>query len=298
MEGRHMQEFSREERLKRSVERIARLSTIPDVLRRVFEVVDDERSSVSDLVKVIERDQALATKIIAMANTAFYGGGKVKNIPAAAVRLGFDMIRDLALSASVFNISKNTGLSHLRGLWQHSFEVATAAGIIARRTGLVKKEDAFLAGLVNDIGRAILYQIFGYEYELVSAPGRAGLLEREELSFGAPHPVVGAWFVERYRFPRDCILSVRFHHSTEVRLKGNNAYPIELVVCLANLIASEGKEGFEADLIPPDDISSIAKAVNLDEEAMDEVREELKGLSSVIGEFYGESPGSPGKERG
>ncbi|MBI5810816.1 MAG: HDOD domain-containing protein [Deltaproteobacteria bacterium] len=256
------------ERLRASVEGILKVSTIPATLQRVFEVIEDDRSAMDDLVEVIERDPPLAGRIVGVANSAFYGmGRKVKNLPNAAVILGFNMIRNLAVSVSVFSSLTDEHGRLLKGLWRHSFKVALSASLIAERTGLAKKEDAFLAGLINDLGRVILYQLFRDEYMKVSEGGGAGIQQREEEAFGAPHTAVGAWFVDRYKFPRECVMSINFHHEPERCLSGGALARTHLVplVYLAGFIVSEGKSGFEFDFSPSPSHAEIISSVCMDD---------------------------------
>lgn len=275
------------EELKAMVENMGNVSTIPMTLKKVIEVVGDDRSSIADLVKVIEHDQSLASRIIAVSNSAFYGfRGQVKSIPNAAVILGFDMVRNLAVSVSLFKSTNS--LKFMEKLWVHSFEVATASSLVADRTGLVKKEDAFLAGLINDLGRVILYQLYGDEYLKASSAGRGVLLEREEETFGATHSMVGRWFADAYKFQKECVLSIEAHHAPERYLSNYRAGSLQLIpiVYFADLIVSGDKEGFEFDLTPSPKHAEIMEAVYLDPAGLKEIKKELSGLEEVLNDFY------------
>ncbi len=275
------------EELKALVENMVNVSTIPMTLKKVIEVVGDENSSTSDLVKVIEHDQSLASRIIAVSNSAFYGfRGQVKSIPHAAVILGFDMVRNLAVSVSLFKATNS--LKYLEKLWIHSFKVAMASSLLAERTGLVKKENAFLAGLINDLGRVILYQLYGDEYIKASSSGREVLLEREEEAFGATHSMVGKWFADSYKFQKECVLSIEAHHAPERYLTNYRAGSLHLIpiVYLADMLVSEGEEGFEFDLSPSPNHAEIMEAIYLDETGLREVKEALSGQEDEANTFY------------
>jgi HD-like signal output (HDOD) protein len=275
------------EELKALVENMVNVSTIPTTLKKVIEVVGDEKSSTSDLVKVIGHDQSLASRIIAVSNSAFYGfRGQVKSIPHAAVILGFDMVRNLAVSVSLFKSTNS--LKYLEKLWIHAFKVATASSLLADRTGLVKKEDAFLAGLINDLGRVILYQLYGDEYIRASSAGRGLLLEREEEAFGATHSMVGKWFADSYKFQKDCVFSIEAHHTPERYLTNYRTGSLQIIplVYFADMIVSEGEEGFEFDLTPSPNHAEIMEAVYLDEAGLQEVKEALSSQEDVINTFY------------
>lgn len=275
------------EELKAAVEEILKVYTIPVVLKRVLEVVENERSSISDLVDVIQHDQALSSKIVATANTAFYGFRRnIASIPGAAVTLGFNMVRSLAVSVSVFRCASGDR-EFLKNLWQHSFEAALASSLIAERTGIAKKEEAFLAGLIHDLGRAILYQIYGEKYQRVSAEGAdEGLSERETKAFGANHSQVGAWFIDKFRFPRECVLAVEYHHGPR-EYEGNRfAQNLASIVRIADFIVMGGKKEKGAEEAPSEKLTAIMKSVYLDGEGIKEIREKLSEMEEMIREFY------------
>ena len=265
------------EQLRQSVVSMADLSTIPTTLKHVLEVIEDENASMSDLAKIIEQDQALAAKVMAVSNSAFYGyGGRVKSISQATVILGFNMVRNLAISVSLFDTSNKKAAKFLTRLWIHSFEVACVSALLTDRTGLGKKENAFLAGLISDLGRVILYQIFEQKYLDVYGNGGSGVMERERAAFGATHSEVGAWFAEGFRFQKECILTIENHHCPE-RLLSNfrtGSHPLVALVYLADVIVSSDKEGEEVDIIISPEHDAVIEAVYLDTESINEIHEE------------------------
>lgn len=275
-----------EKEMRATVEGILKVYTIPVILKKVLEVVENERSSISDLVEVIQHDQALSSKIVATSNTVFYGFRRnISSIPNAAVILGLNMVRSLAVSVSVFRCASGD-LAFLKKLWQHSFETALAASLISERTGLVKKEDAFLAGLIHDLGRAILYQIHGEKYLRLSAEGaEEGLPDREVAAFGASHSQVGAWFVDKYRFPKECVFAIEYHHDPENHEENNTAKTLASIVHLADFIAMKGKKEMASEP-PSEKLAGIMKAIYLDEQGVEEIKEKLSGMEDMIKEFY------------
>ena len=150
------------------------------------------RTPYTDL-KVIERDQAIAMRVVAASNAAYYGfSGKIRTISQAILILGFDLVRGLAITTTVFNSMPAKEKDRLLELWAHSFETAQAAALIAQRTGAIEKESAFLAGLFHDIGRPVLLQTC--ETETGISPFDRNTLEEEEEAFGANHAEAGSWF--------------------------------------------------------------------------------------------------------
>ncbi|MEE9543620.1 MAG: HDOD domain-containing protein [Thermodesulfobacteriota bacterium] len=278
-------------RLKKTVEELVRLSTIPVSLKKILEVIENERASHKDLVSAIEHDQSLASRIVSMANTAFYGYAReVKDIQTAVTILGFNMVRNLAISTSLFKLNGNHGAmaDKLRKLWTHSYEVAVASALIAERTGLAKKDEAFLSGLIADIGRVILYQIYGEVYMKVSNYGREGLLIREEEAFGGDHQMVGAWFLNHYKFSKECVISLKEHHTPEKFLSDYRSGSLQLIaiVYIADIITTRNREGFEFDLSRSASHEEIMEAIYLDEAGAKEIEDIMANMEDSISGFY------------
>ena len=280
--------------LRIRIEGLRSISTIPAVQQKILEVVDDEDASIKDLEEVLKHDHALASRIVAISNAAFYGQSrKVDSISQAILILGFNMVKCLAISVSILGSMGSTHhLFDIKRLWLHSFKVANASVVIAAKNGIVNSEMAFLSGLLHDIGRAILFQLFGEEYLVVSLQGREGLLEREESAFGATHSMVGAWFAERYLMPKGCVAAIQFHHDPNsheiVKSQGLNEWR-ELIaaVNLADSIVS-GDKGDEliddSTLLPWSD--DVLKTLGIEASDVDEIKEILSEREESMKAFY------------
>lgn len=277
------------EKIKDAIEGMLKIHTIPAVMQKILDVVEDERASIADLVGVVQLDPALAAKVIGTANTASYGFRRnVSSLASASVVLGFKMVKSLAVSVSVFKCSNRTDCAYTRELWHHSFEVALGASLLAQKTGMVKKDEAFLAGLIHDLGRAILYQIHGEKYVKVYDAGLEGLLEREAGIFGADHSQVGAWFVDKYKFPKECVTAVEFHHRPEEIGAGADKYARNLasIVYVADCMVPENEKDGRTDPVLSPAHAEILKSLHLDDDKLKEVKEEFAALEGAIREFY------------
>lgn len=237
---------SKKEALREQVNRILKVSTIPSVVSQIISVTEDSGSNVHDLEKVIEHDQAIASRVVGLSNAVYYGfPRKITSISQAVLVLGFDMVKGLAVSTAVFEGFNASAREMTTALWRHSFETAMAAVLVAERSGIVNKDTAFLAGLLHDIGRPILYQIFGDEYCRLTQEDANSIIQLEEEAFGAGHDEVGSWFADKCNLPSSCINSIRFHHSPESfhsPLNGNPLSVLVPIVYLANLIVLDGHE--------------------------------------------------------
>lgn len=275
----------RKEALRLKIQEIMKISTVPSVLKRILEVTDDPRSGVSDLEKVIEHDQAIAARVVAVSNAVFYGfPRKISSITQAILVLGFEMVKGLAISTTVFNSVQTRDRSSLVALWTHSFETAMASVLIAQKTGLVNKESAFLAGLLHDIGRPIIFQTCGHEYLELCAFDRNCLTKEEEV-FGASHAEAGAWFADKCKLPEDCVKAIRHHHSPEACMEGNTPLPpLVAIVYLANLIVSEAREPYA--LVSPEAHSRILGQLKLTPQELELFAQEISALRGAISSYY------------
>lgn len=234
------------DKLRSMVDGMSSLATIPAILKKIMDLTSSEKTDISDLEKVIKHDKAITARIIGISNSGYYGfSGKVKSISQAILILGFEMVKNLAISTSMFqNVSPEKRV-RLQSMWQHSFEVAMAAGIIATKSGAAPKEAAFTAGLLHDIGRAVLFQIFDEKYFEEALPDN--LLKREDEAFGATHMEVGYWFARKCGVPEECVRAIKYHHTPEMCVDipvNSPQYNLIVITYIANLMVSKGVECF------------------------------------------------------
>ena len=194
--------------LKVVVDRIEELPTLPQVAAKIMRLIDDPASSAQDIHKVMSRDTALAGKMLKLVNSAFYGlPHKVSNLNQAIVLLGFNTIKSLALSVSVFGVfGKGRGARSFdrERYWRHSVGSACIYRVLARKVKMVDPETAFVAGLLHDIGKLVLDQYAAPELGQVideAEKRKCAFVEAERALFGTDHSAVGGWLVDRWGFP-------------------------------------------------------------------------------------------------
>jgi len=261
----------RKEALKGRINEMTNVSTVPVVLKKIMELTGNPNTEIHDLVSAIEMDQAIAMRVVAASNAAFYGFSKrVNSISQAILVLGFDMVKGLAITTTVFNSIPGGGKERLLSLWAHSFEAAQAAILIARKTGLAAPEPAFFAGLLHDLGHPILFHACGDEPAI--DPFGDNSIEDEQDAFGASHSEAGAWFAERFNLPEECVQAIRHHHNPEELATPEKLPALVAITYLAN-VAVRGKGN--SPLSP--DHEAIMTALNLTEEDLEEIAEEIIG---------------------
>ena len=200
------------------LERILRCPTLPSlpmVAMRVLELTQDENVSVDELARTIQNDQAIAAKVLKTVNSSFYGLRKpCATIAQAMVMLGLAAVKSLALSFSLVSSlgSSDDEFDHV-AYWRRGLYTGVAAKLIAHEAGKEFEDEAFLGGLLQDIGMMAMYQGLGQAYLRVTlAAGHHRELVKHELaSLEIQHPDIGAMLAERWKLPRNLMMPVKYH---------------------------------------------------------------------------------------
>jgi|SRR5579871_245025 len=207
--------------LRELVSRIISLPSLPAVHTQLIASLDNPELSSRELGDIIAQDVAMTAKILQIANSAFFGLYRYVASPAeAAVYLGVDTIRALALSTGAFTALQTTGLAQslITQLQHHSTMTGLVASAIAKAENLPKKncDSAMVAGLLHDVGKLVLAANCPQEYEVVlSTVKKDGVAcyEVERQMFGATHADIGAYLLYLWALPDLVCKAVGFHHS-------------------------------------------------------------------------------------
>jgi HD-like signal output (HDOD) protein len=273
------------------VRRVTEISTLPQVALKVIRVAKDPDSGAADLKAVVEGDPALGARVLRMVNSAAYGvRATVTNLQQAISYLGFNQVRNLALTASVSGLFKKNeqyGTYRRNMLWRHLVSVGIGARLVARRCRLPNFEDAFLAGLLHDIGIVLEDQHAHAQFCRVIQELREDttLSEVEKKHLGFDHCMLGAAVADAWQFPTPVRAAIRFHHASYGYRDDDSAIvrcvEIANVICTLRGISSVGMrlvkpplETFQAMGFQKEDVFILA--TDLDQElAMSESLFEL-----------------------
>lgn len=205
--------------LREDLDRIESVPMLPELVGRVLAMMDDPNVTAYQLANVVSKDQSLVSSILKIVNSAYYGFlWRISSVSQAVVLLGFRTIRNLALASTV--MSSLSGESQTRSFdrrvhWRHSIATAAATTVLAKRWKKAQPEEAFLAGLVHDIGRVILDQHFPEEFDKVVTLAMAeqlSLTEAEERIFGLTHADIGRHVAQKWQFPDNIVAAIGDHH--------------------------------------------------------------------------------------
>jgi len=260
------------------------LPTLPHILLRLIEACNHDRGDSKELSAIIEKDPSLSIKILRMVNSAYYGlPHRVENIRRAVTILGTNAIRNIAICTSVYEVfdqgKGNPGVN-LKLFWWHSLKCAVLSRLIAKKTSYSHTDEAFLSGLLHDIGRLVLSVNFPEQYaELLEAcKDKQYLLLDGEARLGATHCEIGAWLLHRWKlqpFMGDAIL---YHHESKNKIF--NALPLVQIVYVANALCQEPIQGVEESPKVAEDVVGF-KGIEI-EEFLSQADEETKQVAQSL----------------
>lgn len=193
------------------------LPTLPAVAVRVIDLTSNPNVSLDELASVIQNDQALAARMLKTVNSTFYGLRRpCSNISQALVMLGLSTVKSLALSFSlVSSLGSRAGEGFdFVAYWRRGLYSAVAAKCIARAAGVLQEDEAFLGGLLQDIGMVAMHRALSARYLEVLAESRGDhrqLIRCELAALELQHPDVGAMLATRWKLPAELIIPVRYH---------------------------------------------------------------------------------------
>ncbi|MFN0136870.1 MAG: HDOD domain-containing protein [Phycisphaerae bacterium] len=238
--------------LDRVAKRVVEISSLPQVALRVLEVAQNPDAGAADLKCVVEGDPSLSARLLRLINSAAYAvRSQITSLHQAISYLGFSQVRNLAMTASVADIFKQgaeIGPYKRSELWRHLLSVGLCARLVAMRNRMRNFDDAFLAGLLHDIGIILEDQHCHEQFEatMLALDGTKPLCEVERAQMGFDHTTLGAAIAEKWRFPAVVAVAIRHHHASE-KYTGDGADVVRCVeignvICTLKGISSVGQK--------------------------------------------------------
>jgi len=227
-----MKEEKRDE-FRKALREIKNLPTLPGIVNKLSRMAEDPETTTEQMGKVIARDHILAVKLLKLVNSAFYGfPQRISSIDSAIILLGFNIIKGLIISASIFEFMEEQDVE----LWEHSLGCAVACNVLAKRLGVKDPEEISTAGLIHDIGKVAIKMELPQEYEKISAMVREKKISRFEAErevLGLNHAEAGGWLTRRWNLPAKLVEPVSCHHDPRL---AENEQLTSSIVHFADLI--------------------------------------------------------------
>lgn len=248
-----------EKRLNYIVNKVNDIPVLPSRVKKIIAITEDPDSTIEDLEKEILKDQSLTSRILKLANSAYYGyPRKINTVSQATILLGFQTIKSMALASTISKMMAG----ELKGyalekndLWTQSQTCAIISRYIAKEVKFSNPETAYIAGLLRDIGKTILNFYVEQEYQAIVNKveySNMSFLEAEEEVLGFNHAQVGEKIATKWNFPEDLVEAIGLHHTPE---KSNINSKLVSIVHIADAITmmigvSIGADGLAYNLSP------------------------------------------------
>ncbi len=265
------------------------IPTLPVIYQELFQKMQDPDVSVPAIADIITQDQALSTKILHLVNSAFYGYSRqIRTISRAVVILGFQAVRSAALAISVFDFFKDDDSDGVNMLdfWKHSIAVATTCKVLATEMNIDKQEDAFISGLLHDVGKLIEKQYFDADFRevcTVATEQHISWFECEKALFQIHHATIGKAVFRAWNFPPAVVDAVHFHHEPGTSTK---APQLAALVHVADVIAYKMNYGAPGAWPPAECSPDALKLLGISlEDAMgyeDKIAAELESAMEIL----------------
>ncbi len=248
------------------------LPTLPAVLDEITQLMENPHTSTEQIAQVITRDQVLSAKVLKMVNSPIYGcPGRISSVSHALVLLGFNVIRGLIISTSVFDKDECS----MVGLWDHSVGCALACGEVARALGFKDPEEYVVSGLLHDFGKLVT------AVQLPEAKKSIDMLvkkndmtyreaELEVLSFG--HDRVNLWISELWNLPTRIGEAIAYHHTP---LEAPHHMQFACVVHVGDFLVRAFEYGYGGDSNVPQVDPLVFKLLQFNQRLLEQVFDNL-----------------------
>lgn len=227
------------------------LPTIPAVALEIVSLCQKPDTDVDQLSSLIALDPAMVARVLKTANSCLFANApRATSARRAVVRLGLKMTRMTVLS---FALVSSTIESHpesfdFENFWKHALAGANGAAVLCAEMRLQQRDEAFAAGILQDVGVLALHYTFPQQYASIITEKRKDperdLSELERSAFGGDHAVVSAYLLEKWGLPREVIMPVRHHHAPELLEDENErrlARILHIGADIGHLFVNEGK---------------------------------------------------------
>ena len=279
-------------KLMEIVKKVSTIATLPEVTAKIISTVEDPKSSATRLHQIVSHDPALVTRILKVVNSAFYGlPGQIASVERAIVLLGLNAIKNIAVAASIgqlFRAGKLCDGFSAKDLWTHCIAVGVTARDLAKQMKLPIADEAFLAGMIHDVGILLQLQTSPEQLKEVCEKAKtseSNFCELERQVIGIDHQQLGAALAEQWKFPHSCQL-VAGHHHNPMALSDQHRILVALVY-VADVICCQSRHGFNLTAFRQTLDPAALAAAGLDPAAVDRTRARLDELVSVASSVLG-----------
>lgn len=269
--------------LLKALGKITEVNSLPEITAKIVQVVEDPRATAHDMHEIVRSDPALAAKILKVVNSAFYGlPSQIASLDRAIMMLGLSAVKNIALAASLSRLFRAESVSAqfaARDLWRHCLAVGVCARTIGQCGRFAQTDEAFVAGLVHDLGLIAAQQLFPSKMQEVAdicIHNPDGFCAIEERIIGADHQMLGGVLAARWKFPPGLRQAIMFHHDPE---RADHEFRrIATTIYVADVLCCRGRVGFCLTAQHAEISAGMMQIIGLQDETLTSVSERLPEL--------------------
>ncbi len=268
------------------LQRSKNLPSLPQVLLKLIEACEQDDIHLSEIAGIIGKDPFISSRVLSLVNSAYFGlNSTFSSLNQAVVYLGANTIKSIAVTASVqqvfskFEKNNQFPMSHF---WWNSFSSATYSKKIAQQIAYVKVEEAYLAGLLLDLGELLLWMNFPQEcaaIQTLAPDNKRTQCKVEAEQIGITHCEAGAWMVKQWKLSSFIADAILYHHDSLPQIKG--AFPLVKIVHLADMFCHVQGEKYESVY------NAGAELFDFGTEQIDEIRAGVEEEVTEVAESLG-----------
>ncbi|MFK5915012.1 MAG: HDOD domain-containing protein [Woeseiaceae bacterium] len=231
---------------------LTKLPSLPHVLIKLLNACEQDTACFDTLADIITKDATLSAKVLSVANSPVYGKThELTSLKQILLFLGLDTIKSIAITATVqqfFSRYSKEKSRFLKGFWEHTLNTALVAKSLAKLTSYHNPEEAYLAGLLHDIGQLIFENYSQHEYSILVYTDTSSdeLLKRENEKYNVTHDDIGARLLELWGITDVISESVKYHHTKMQDIQ--EAHQLVKIINLANSITTHNQSHDEIRL--------------------------------------------------
>ncbi len=271
------------------INRTLDLPVLPATSQKVLAMMADPDVSIDRIKKLVSTDPGLTMKIMKVANSAFYGNYRnIQNPTQAILRLGLNSVRNIVVATSMRNVYKRFGLTE-KLIWEQMIGAALASNLIAKETRRTDPEDAFIGGLLHDVGKVVLNNEFPDKFALMMQAVYNDMVpfevaEKEHFDFSQRE--VGAYIVKKWGFPEFLEKLIRLFDDREASSKDVNVRDLVSTITLADRMCQKFGMGWRKPGGDEVSYSGFPETLGLQKKNLEGLEDKVKTVFAESADLY------------
>ncbi len=232
--------------------KVNKLPSLPHILLEMLEACQANGATFQVMSQIISHDAAIASRVISLANSPFYNRGtEIKSIERALLVLGTDTIKTIVITAAVQQFFSGFNRQHtlfLKKFWKHSLSTALIAKALAILTSYPNPDEAYLTGLLHNIGELVLDTHFSQQYSQLNvgeAQNPQSRCQQEQKTFSVDHTQIGAWLATEWKLSAFAVDAIEFHHAETDAIQ--DAHHLVKLIYLSSQLGTFQQDYFSSD---------------------------------------------------